>query len=94
MKEIPYLRLSRWPGRVVWRPGLDVLAGEGVRDADAVLGADAEDVLAALDEAAHRVLRLGGVPGARDPVVGASVSLLDNVAAGERNERIRELFHS
>ena len=58
-----------------------MLAGESVRDADAVLGADAEDVLAALDQPAHRVLRLGGVPGARDPVVGTSVSLLDDVAA-------------
>ena len=63
-----------------------MLAGEGVRDADAVLGADAEDVLAALDEAAHRVLRLGGVPRARDPVVGASVGLLDDVAAGMKNK--------
>ena len=83
---MPYLRLSRGSRGIVGRPGLDVLAGEGVRDADAVLGADAEDVLAALDEAAHRVLRLGGVPGARDPVVGASVSLLDDVAAEMKNK--------
>ena len=86
MKPLPYLGLPRWSGRVVGRPCLDVLAGEGVRDADAVLGADAEDVLAALDEAAHRVLRLGGVPGARDPVVGASVGLLDDVAAEMKNK--------
>ena len=69
-----------------------MLAGEGVRDADAVLGADAEDVLAALDQPAHRVLRLGGVPGARDPVVGARVSLLDDVAAGEEMEELVNYF--
>ena len=76
-----YLRLARGSRRVVRRPGLDVLPGEGVRDPDAVLGPDPEDVLPPLDQAPHGVLRLGGVPGARDPVVGAGVGLLDDVAA-------------
>ena len=67
-----------------------MLPGEGVRDPDAVLRPDPEDVLAPLDQSSHGVLRLGGVPGARDPVVGPGVRLLDNVAA---DEWMKELVH-